>query len=45
LSGGLAISKEDARGLLRSADIAENTRAQALSLDEWHELYLASQNA
>ncbi len=39
LSGGLAISKDQARGLLGAAGIAENTRAQALSLQEWYELY------
>jgi 16S rRNA (adenine1518-N6/adenine1519-N6)-dimethyltransferase len=39
LSGGLAISKDQAREMLGSADIAENTRAQALSLDDWYALY------
>jgi len=39
LSGGLAISKDQARQLLGAADIAENTRAQALSLDDWYALY------
>lgn len=45
LSGGLAISKEDARQLLTTAGIPENTRAQALSLDDWHKLYVANQRA
>ena len=39
LSAGLAISKDEARALLGAANIPENTRAQALSLDEWHKLY------
>ena len=42
LSGGLAISKDDARAMLNTAGITENTRAQALSLDDWHKLYQAS---
>jgi 16S rRNA (adenine1518-N6/adenine1519-N6)-dimethyltransferase len=45
LSAGLAISKDEARQMLGSADIAENTRAQALSLDDWYALYeIASQH-
>jgi 16S rRNA (adenine1518-N6/adenine1519-N6)-dimethyltransferase len=39
LSGGLAISKADAKQLLETADIAPTTRAQALGLDDWHRLY------
>lgn len=39
LSGGLAISKEDADKLLQSARIDSNLRAQALTLDNWYELY------
>jgi 16S rRNA (adenine1518-N6/adenine1519-N6)-dimethyltransferase len=39
LSAGLSISKDQARELLGAADIAENTRAQALSLDDWYALY------
>ena len=42
LSGGLAISKEDARQLLTAAGIPESARAQALSLQQWHALYLAA---
>lgn len=40
LSGGLAIGKEQARDLLTAAGIRPDKRAQALSLDEWHALYL-----
>ncbi len=39
LSGGLAISKDQAREMLGAAHIAENTRAQSLSLADWHALY------
>jgi 16S rRNA (adenine1518-N6/adenine1519-N6)-dimethyltransferase len=39
LSGGLALSKDQARELVRAADISETTRAQALSLDDWYALY------
>jgi len=39
LSGGLAITKDQARTMLASANIPENTRAQALSLSDWHALY------
>lgn len=42
LSGGLAMEKNDVRIWLKRADIAENTRAQALSLRDWHMLYLKS---
>lgn len=46
LSGGLAISKDKAREMLAAADIPENTRAQALSLDDWYALYdVASQTS
>jgi 16S rRNA (adenine1518-N6/adenine1519-N6)-dimethyltransferase len=40
LSGGLAIPKIEADALLASAAIDPNLRAQALSLDNWHQLYL-----
>lgn len=40
LSGGLHLSRSDTEALLASAHIAPTTRAQALSLDQWHELYL-----
>ncbi|HET8709191.1 MAG TPA: 16S rRNA (adenine(1518)-N(6)/adenine(1519)-N(6))-dimethyltransferase RsmA [Candidatus Saccharimonadales bacterium] len=40
LSGGLALSKDDTRTLLGAAKISPNARAQTLSLDDWHRLYL-----
>ena len=45
LSGGLHVSKDEAKRLLGAAKIAENARAQALSLDDWRSLYQAMQNA
>ncbi|CAN5408319.1 16S rRNA (adenine(1518)-N(6)/adenine(1519)-N(6))-dimethyltransferaseRsmA [soil metagenome] len=44
LSAGLSISKEGAKILLDAANIPQNTRAQALSLEDWYNLYQASQN-
>lgn len=41
LSAGLRISKEQADGLLKAADIDGNHRAQELSLQNWHKLYKA----
>ena len=41
LSGGLSLSKEEADKLLEKAGIDGNLRAQNLSLEQWHELYLA----
>lgn len=41
LSGGLHLSREQTTELLQSSNIEPTTRAQALSLDQWHELYLA----
>jgi 16S rRNA (adenine1518-N6/adenine1519-N6)-dimethyltransferase len=41
LSGGLSIDKDQAKALLDKADIPHNTRAQALSLEDWHSLYSA----
>lgn len=38
LSGGLALSKDEARALLVQADVEPTRRAQTLSLDEWHRL-------
>ena len=38
LSGGLAISKDQARQLLEAAGIQPGQRAQALSLDDWYAL-------
>jgi 16S rRNA (adenine1518-N6/adenine1519-N6)-dimethyltransferase len=39
LSGGLGISKDQAKELLEAADVAPGQRAQALSLDDWYALY------
>lgn len=41
LSAGLHLSKDEAKQLLDAANIPQNTRAQALSLDDWRELYQA----
>jgi len=43
LSGGLHISKEEAEKLLVEAGIDPGLRAQTLTLDQWHALYLAQQ--
>ncbi len=42
LSGGLALSKDEARALLEVADIPPGHRAQALSLEDWYALYEAA---
>lgn len=39
LSGGLHITKTEADELLNKAGIDNNLRAQALSLEQWHQLY------
>jgi 16S rRNA (adenine1518-N6/adenine1519-N6)-dimethyltransferase len=39
LSGGLAISKDQAKELLDAADVPATARAQTLSLDDWYALY------
>lgn len=39
LSGGLAISKEQALDMLSRADIVPSRRAQELSLDQWYLVY------
>lgn len=44
LSGGLAISKGEARNLCEAAGIAPTQRAQALSLADWHALYKQTNN-
>jgi 16S rRNA (adenine1518-N6/adenine1519-N6)-dimethyltransferase len=45
LSGGLAISKDQAKELLDAADVPVSARAQTLSLDDWYALYeVFSQN-
>ncbi|MDB5182423.1 MAG: putative Ribosomal small subunit methyltransferase [Candidatus Saccharibacteria bacterium] len=41
LSGGLSIEKTAADELLAKANISGDLRAQNLSLEEWHQLYLA----
>ncbi|MGB4758516.1 MAG: 16S rRNA (adenine(1518)-N(6)/adenine(1519)-N(6))-dimethyltransferase RsmA [Candidatus Saccharimonadales bacterium] len=41
LSAGLAISKPDTEALLAKAGLDPNLRAQNLSLEDWHVLYLA----
>lgn len=41
LSAGLHISKPQAEELLKSAGINPDLRAQALTLEDWHNLYLA----
>ena len=41
LSSGLHLSRQEAEEFLGSAGIEANRRAQTLSLDEWHRLYLA----
>jgi len=40
LSGGLAVDKAVARVMLDSANIAPDSRAQTLSLEDWHRLAL-----
>jgi 16S rRNA (adenine1518-N6/adenine1519-N6)-dimethyltransferase len=42
LSAGLAIDKSQADELLKKAKISGNLRAQNLSLNDWHNLYLAA---
>ncbi len=42
LSGGLGIPKDEVRTMLEAADIADNQRAQALSLEDWFALYEVS---
>lgn len=43
LSGGLHLSKDDARRLLEAAGISPSLRPQQLSLNEWYALYLKTQ--
>jgi 16S rRNA (adenine1518-N6/adenine1519-N6)-dimethyltransferase len=42
LSGGLAVSKQEAGALLEAADIVPDVRAQMLSLEDWHRLATAA---
>lgn len=44
LSGGLSIGKPEAAALLEQAGIKPTSRAQELSLGDWHRLYNALQN-
>ncbi len=39
LAGGLRTDKEQIQAILNQADISASLRAQALSLENWHELY------
>lgn len=41
LAAGLQMSKEQADGLLANAGVDGNLRAQNLTLEDWHKLYLA----
>ena len=41
LSGGLHLDKTSAEALLQAAALDHGRRAQSLTLDEWHRLYLA----
>lgn len=41
LSAGLQLSREDTTKLLEAANIQPGVRAQALSLEQWHDLYIA----
>jgi len=43
ISGGLRFSKEEAEQLLTSAGIDANLRAQNLTLQQWHDLFMAYQ--
>jgi 16S rRNA (adenine1518-N6/adenine1519-N6)-dimethyltransferase len=45
LSGGLQITKPAADQLLQQAGIKSSARAQELSLEQWHQLYLSYQAA
>jgi 16S rRNA (adenine1518-N6/adenine1519-N6)-dimethyltransferase len=42
LSGGLHLTKPEVEALLVKANIAPTLRAQALSLEDWHRLYLVT---
>lgn len=41
IGAGLHVDREQTTTLLARADVAPNTRAQNLSLEQWHALYLA----
>ena len=40
LSGGLAIAKGETLSILKELEMDENVRAEDLSLEDWHSLYL-----
>ncbi len=42
LAGGLQITSQQAESLLAKAELSLTTRAQELSLDDWHKLYNSS---
>jgi len=44
LSGGLLIPKEEVEKLVKDAGLDKSTRAQELSLEQWHDLYVRWQN-
>lgn len=44
LSGGLHIDKARAEALLKTAKLDPGLRAQSLTLEQWHALYLTAQN-
>jgi 16S rRNA (adenine1518-N6/adenine1519-N6)-dimethyltransferase len=39
LAGGLAMGKNEAKNVINLAGLAENARAQELSLEQWQKLY------
>lgn len=45
LSSGLSLGKEQTIALLERANIDAGVRAQALTLEQWHDLYVAYQDA
>ncbi len=44
LSGGLAVDKVEVETLLKNANIDQGKRPQELTMDEWHQLYLAHES-
>lgn len=44
LAGGLRTEKKDIQAVLDIAQISADLRAQALSIEQWHQLYLAVSN-
>lgn len=39
LAGGLGLSKRQIEDILKQADVSPDSRAQELSLDQWHKIY------